>query len=106
MSSMKANIDIAATFFAVPVEALTEYMLDRDPLDTAVSDRVSAVDAVSRGLGMTPTELLLAVLDIERERRDAGEHLAEATRALRAVRMATRTSDMLAVRDVLDKAGY
>lgn len=67
MSSMKANIEHAAELLDVSVEALTEYMLDRDPelasIEHEQQDRV--VDAAI-ALNMDPTILLLAVLDMVR----------------------------------------
>lgn len=66
MASMKTAIANAAEFLGVPLDALTDYMLDRDPPDAAVTARISAVQDVARDLNMGSIELLLFALDVDK----------------------------------------
>lgn len=82
MASMKANIETAAELLSVPVEDLTEYLLDRDPdLASCEEDQRDRVVQASIMLGIEPTLLLLAVLDITR-----GQRTADPERALDEIR--------------------
>lgn len=82
MSSMKANIERAAELLDVSTEALTEYMLDRDPQDGERGKRASQVRNAAVSLGIHATELVLVVVDIHNADPAAcREHLASLSEA-------------------------
>lgn len=107
MASMKAALDSAAELLGIPVELLTSYVLDRDPDNRARHERQGRALHAARQLGLSPTELLLAALDIERTTAMPERN------TLRAIREAVKMDDdrastarLLDVCVVLDKAGY
>lgn len=131
MSSMKANIERAAELLDVPVDALTEYLLGRDPEDAAEEEQRERVVTASQLVGVERTLLLLGVVDIVRNadelgprppvptpeevsRRTEANRTGIAVNALHRVRRAltwqeapATTADRLAeINNILNKAGY
>lgn len=79
MSSMKANIERAAELLNVPVDALTGYLLERNPDDPVEEEQRERVVTASQLVGVERTLLLLGVVDIVRAGDPSGcdEHRAE-----------------------------
>lgn len=133
MSSMKANIERAAELLDVPVDALTEYLLERDPDDAAEREQRERALLAADLLGMDRTLLLLGVVDIVRNADELGprppaptpeevSRRTEANRTSIAVSALHKVRQALAwhpddpargqahivadVNDILNKAGY